>query len=167
MTKEQEKEYTANISHKYGIREAGNILVLRIFATWISLLLLWMNAESGKAFFNTLAVFSISQLLYAVSIKANDAIRQIFSFLVILIIAFVGLVALSGLIGAAVIMPTEIGYMIALVRNSNQIYLFRSELFIYTMAIILPIAYTIEWGTGWISNVNFKKISSHHQGGRD
>jgi len=139
------------LAPKYGLYEASKILILRIVATWLSLLILWMNTENGKAFFNTLAVFAISQLLYAVSIKAYSTVRQVYSTIVIIIVAVIGLIAIAGLIGVAALVSTDGGCVISLVKSTNQIPIWGSESFIYAIAIILPIAYAFEWGSSWFA----------------
>lgn len=139
------------LAPKYGMYEASKILILRIVATWISLLILWTNTENGKAFFNTLAVFAISQLLYAVSIKAYSTVRQVYSTIVIVIVAIIGLIAIAGLIGVAALVGTDGGSVISLVKSTNQIPIWGSESFIYAIAIILPIAYAFEWGSSWFA----------------
>ena len=111
MNDSTQNECDKVLAPKYGLYEASKILILRIVATWLSLLILWMNTENGKAFFNTLAVFAISQLLYAVSIKAYSTVRQVYSTIVIIIVAVIGLIAIAGLIGVAALVSTDGGYM--------------------------------------------------------
>ena len=146
-----QKDCDKVIAPKYGMYEASKILILRIVATWMSLLILWTNTENGKAFFNTLAVFAISQLLYAVSIKAYSTVRRVYSTIVIIIVAIIGLVAIAGLIGVAALVNTDGGSVISLVKSTNQIPIWGSEYFIYVIAVILPIAYAFEWGSSWFA----------------
>ena len=151
MNDSTQNECDKVLAPKYGLYEASKLLILRIVATWLSLLILWMNTENGKAFFNTLAVFAISQLLYAVSIKAYSTVRQVYSTVVIIIVAIIGLIAIAGLIGVAALVSTDGGCVISLVKSTNQIPIWGSESFIYAIAIILPIAYAFEWGSSWFA----------------
>lgn len=151
MNDSTQNECDKVLAPKYGLYEASKILILRIVATWLSLLILWTNTENGKAFFNTLAVFAISQLLYAVSIKAYSTVRQVYSTIVIIIVAVIGLIAVAGLIGVAALVSTDGGCVISLVKSTNQIPIWGSESFIYAIAIILPIAYAFEWGSSWFA----------------
>ena len=52
MNDSTQNECDKVLAPKYGLYEASKILILRIVATWLSLLILWTNTENGKAFFN-------------------------------------------------------------------------------------------------------------------
>lgn len=147
----ENREYEVTSIPKYGAHEAGKLLLLRIFIVALSLYVLWVNAENSKAFFSTLFTFSLSQLLYALSLRAQDAIRQVVGFVALFFIGVLVFTSTIGLFGGLVIIPTEVGYMISLVKSTQQIYLFRSESFIYISGIILLFVYVIEWCTSWFS----------------
>ncbi|HJE82660.1 hypothetical protein [Megasphaera stantonii] len=147
----ENRKYEVNSIPKYGAHEAGKLLLLRIFIVALSLYVLWVNAENSKAFFSTLFTFSLSQLLYALSLRAQDAIRQVVEFVALFFIGVLVFASTIGLFGGLVIVPTEVGYVISLVKSTQQIYLFRSESLVYVSGIILLFVYVIEWCTSWFS----------------
>lgn len=147
----ENRKYEVTSVPKYGAHEAGKLLLLRIFLVSLSLYVLWVNAENSKAFFSTLFIFSLSQLLYALSLRALDTIRQVVEFVALFFIGVLVFVSTIGLFGGLVIIPTEVGYMISLVKSTQQIYLFRSESFVYVSGIVLLFMYIIEWCTSWFS----------------
>lgn len=155
-SKSQQIEYEGILYNKYGLYDTAKLLLLRIFATALSILILWVSVENSKVFFNTLAMFSISQLLYALSLKANDTIRKVFSLFAIIIVMFMGFIAIVGLMGNATIIQTDTGTIIALIRATNTIPLFSGELFVSIIGVVLIVLYSVEWGTSWYAKLNSK-----------
>lgn len=140
--------------HKYEIiYSAGKLMMLRSFLTVVTMLLLWINSDSSKVFFNSLAVFSMSQLIYSFSITCRDTIRKVFGFISIFIILIVAFVALGGLLGGMAILPTDAGYMLSIVRSYSTSYVMNVDTFIYLCAGVLIILHVSEWGTGWFSEM--------------
>lgn len=146
MEKQEEKFI---LKSQYGTISAVHILIARIFAAAVSLLILWTVVENGKTFFNSLMIFGIGQFLFAISLNAANSVRKIFRALVWFFIAFICFIAVEGLFGSIAILPTEIGYMIAMVRPGDVIYLFGADSFIWVVAVLLMLVYVIEWGTSW------------------
>lgn len=163
MSKEKREEESFVLNPQYGMFSAARILVFRSLAAALSILILWKSAENNETFFSTLTVFAIGQLLYAVSLKAMNAIRKLFSLLIIVGIAFMGFIALGGLFGAIRIIPTEVGHMIALVKPTSIIYLWESDAFVFWMGGLLIFAYVVEWGTSWFAPVRKKKTDSEEE----
>ncbi|WP_295237020.1 hypothetical protein [Veillonella sp.] len=136
---------------KYEVYSASKLLLLRLFVTLLSCMILWTNAEESKSFFNTLVVFSLSQLLYILSIKCNDKIRQIFSWISLAVILGIIFLSVVGLMGVASIVNTDVGFVIAFIKPGKLVPLFGSEGFVITIAFGLMFLYTIEWATGWFA----------------
>lgn len=156
----QEKKFV--LKSQYGTMSAVHILIARIFSAALSLLILWTGVENGKAFFNSLMIFGIGQFLFAISLKAANSVRKVFSTLVWIFIAVICFVAVGGLFGAIAILPTEIGHMIAMVRPGNTIYLFRADSFILVISVLLILVYVIEWGTSW-----FVPVEQEYEGEKE
>lgn len=156
MCEQSRRQVTATgvATPKYELDSAGKLMLLRIFATVLSCLILWTSSNVGANFFKTLTVFAISQLLYALSIKCVDVIRRIFSFVSLGVILIILLISIAGLMGIAEIKPTDIGYMILFSNKIVQIPFMRSEIFVYGIATIMCFLYVIEWATGWYADVN-------------
>lgn len=153
MGSTREKTECYNMYPKYEIYSAGKLMLFRIFATSLSAIIMWYSSDYSKLFFNTLAVFSISQLLYVFSIKCRDSIRQIFSYVALMIILCITFIAITGLMGITDIVSTDVGYMIAFAKSGDVLYLFRSSMFILITTVLLIFIYVIEWGTSWYSEL--------------
>lgn len=144
MGSTREKTECYNMYPKYEIYSAGKLMLFRIFATSLSAIIMWYSSDYSKPFFNTLAVFSISQLLYVFSIKCRDSIRQIFSYVALMIILWITFIAITGLMGITDVVSTDVGYMIAFVKSGDVLYLFSSSMFILITTVLLIFIYVIE-----------------------
>ncbi|MBE6080377.1 MAG: hypothetical protein E7204_06030 [Veillonella sp.] len=129
---------------KYEVYSASKLLLLRIFVTLLSCVILWTNAEESRSFFNTLVVFSLSQLSYILSIKCNDKIRQLFSWISLAVILVITFISVVGLMGVASIVNTDVGFVIAFIKPGKLVPLFGSEGFVISIAFGLLLLYTIE-----------------------
>lgn len=148
---------------QYMIISTAHILVFRIFATALSLLILWMGAEKNDTFFSTLMVFTIGQLLFVVSLKALTTIREILRLVIITGLAGIAFIALGGLLGGIHIVSTEVGYMIAFVKATKIIYLCGSNSFVTFVGMLLIIVYVVEWGTSWFVPTQYEDTGTKEE----
>ena len=82
---------------KYATSSTNTLLVARIFVTLISLIVIFSNIEGDMSFFKSLTIFSLSQLLYAIGIKGQTAMRSIFEKIVFFIVGAYFMIGLLGL----------------------------------------------------------------------
>lgn len=143
------KKNVTNEEALYEFINIGKITFARIFTLWFSTFMLWTSIEVSNEFFKSVVLISIAQLLYAYSIKGKTPIRGILALFASITMMGVLAIGLAGVMGKLAILPTDLGYYIA-VKNAGEIfYLFRSGSLITFMAIVFPFIYILEWGTGY------------------
>ena len=127
----------------------GNIVAAKVFTIWLSVFLLWTSVGVANEFFKSLILITIPQLLYAYSIRAKTTLRSIVSVVSVIIILGLLFIGLIGAFGKVLLLETNFGYYIT-VSNGKDLYpLVRSVSVVYFMAVVLPLIYIVEWGTGY------------------
>ena len=145
MAKKQATEEQA----LYEFINYGKIVAAKLFTMWVSMFLLWTSTGIANEFFKSLILITISQLLYAYSIRAKTTLRAIVSLLSVLIILPFLLIGLVGILGKIMLVETELGYFLTISDGKSLYSLVSSVSIVYIMVVVLSLIYIVEWGTGY------------------